>query len=148
MQTQASRSGREDLKHAALAFLAVGIARAGLRTVSLPRLSGLLGIRLGRTRGTPLPGWSWADLPLDLAIPLRSVDAVERWWPSRAPCLVRALAVGWLLNRLSPTLRIGIPRNSQVAWSAHAWLEVGGMTLPEPRHSPVKLDGLRALGRT
>lgn len=142
------RSVVSRLKRAGLSVAAIAVTRAGLRSLPLPLLSRVLGVKIGTTRGDPLPAYDWAELPPEVALPLASLDAMLRRWPGQAPCLVRALGAGWLLKSMGPTLRIGVSGAPvQKPWSAHAWLEVAGMTVPEPRHAPVRFDRLRALGR-
>lgn len=130
------------------ALVALVLARAGLRALPLPRLTRALGVQIGTERGAARAAVDWLELPRELAVTLADVDAWMRRWPAAAPCLVRALSVGWLLRRSRPTLRIGVARApDKHDWSAHAWLEVAGITLPEPRHAPIERGRLRALGQ-
>ena len=53
----------------------------------------------------------------------RAVERAARWLPVPNTCLRRALALGWLLRDLRPTLRIGVSKER--GFEAHAWLEIG-----------------------
>lgn len=132
----------------ASATVAVAAVRAGLRYVPLPRLSQWLGVRIGTERGQASAPPSWADLPLTTADKLQNVDAILARWPAPSPCLTRALACGFLLREEHPTLRIGAPKLEPGSpWAAHAWLDVGEATLPEPRSASIALSGMQRLGR-
>lgn len=60
----------------------------------------------------------------------RQVVSVSRFVPS-ASCLTQALAAQVLLLRegFSPTLQIGVARDSAGAFKAHAWVECEGKTI-------------------
>jgi hypothetical protein len=75
------------------------------------------------------------------AVPIAEVDArvLRIGWAVRAAalrvpqatCLTRALAVQLLLARegYASTLRIGVARQEQGEFAAHAWVEIGGCAL-------------------
>jgi hypothetical protein len=75
------------------------------------------------------------------AVPVDAVDARVRriGWAVRAAsrrvpqatCLTQALSAQLLLARegYASTLRIGVSRQEQIGFAAHAWLEIGGCTL-------------------
>lgn len=130
------------------AACAVAAARVGLACLPLPELVKRLGVELGRARGAASDAADWADIPPATAELVASVDAILARWPAPSPCLVRALACGFLLRKHKPTLCIGVREAASGSrWAAHAWLEVGASALPEPRRRPLSIAGLRRLGR-
>lgn len=132
----------------AAAFSAVLAAHAGILVLGLPRLTRLLHLHLGTERGPAPASASWAELPPDLAARLRRIDRVIAATAVSSPCLIRSLAAAVLLTGSSrKTLRIGIARASDPgAWCAHAWLELDGVRLPEPRGLNDAASSLSALG--
>ena len=75
------------------------------------------------------------------------VERVSRSVPG-ATCLTQALALKWMLTRRRVTcqLRIGVAKDADDAFKAHAWLEsasqrvlIGGSTSPGT-YRPLKLD--------
>lgn len=133
------------LARALAAALAV---EAGLRVLSLGDLARRLGVRLedgAAHRGLesgPAPRGPADGLGPDDVRRVRAVERVFRSWPVRKRCLRRSLALGYLLRRRRPVLRIGVGRDERGAIHAHAWIEVGGTPLGRDAHFRV----LRAPG--
>lgn len=114
----------------------------GLRTVRLPRLCALLGIRLdlrptdSDVHGTDAHAVAGPEeaLPATLMLTAREARALEdaRRVLERGPvadtCLRRALVAGSILHRHSPELRIGVNKIGGVV-TAHAWVCVDGVSL-------------------
>ena len=118
---------------AAAAELGLQLTRRGLPPrvrLTLPRLAGLMGVRLDLTDPTP-PAAVQAELPPWAARRVTAVDRVLRRWPFGDTCLRRCLVLGRRLDRLQPVLRIGPLRGPSGALTGHAWLEVGGRPLGE-----------------
>jgi hypothetical protein len=106
-----------------------------VRRVSLPRLSGMLGVpvdlgpRAGDAEQLPLH-----ELPDQARRQLRCTRRVADAWPfSHGPCLRRALVGGHLLRDLGPSVRLGVARTGDELL-AHAWLEIGGRPLESVEH--------------
>ena len=108
-----------------------GVFEIGLRSLSLPRLARLAGMRLG-TQPTRA-----AD-PLRTATELltpeqrRRIWATERLyavWPFGDTCLRRALVLGHHLRDQRPVLRIGVTAEKCEPVAAHAWVETTDVTL-------------------
>ena len=72
-----------------------------------------------------------------------AIEAVGRRMPG-ATCLVKALAGRHLLARCGydTDLRIGVSRDSERKFIAHAWLEWRGLTLPGGQDAPVKYKAM------
>ena len=75
------------------------------------------------------------------------VGRVSRFVPG-ATCLTQALAMRWMLlrRRIACQLRIGVAKDADGAFKAHAWLEtrsqrvlIGGARSPET-YKPLKFD--------
>ena len=113
------------IKLASLALL----LEAGLRTVSLPRLARWLRVPLTLDRSSASIG-GLHQLPLTKAEGdlLDTARRVLRHRPFNGTCLRRALIAGYVLRRHDPTLRIGVAKSSGQV-EAHAWVEVGGISL-------------------
>lgn len=117
------------LDYTAVVALA-GFAEVGLRVLPLRQLSRLL--KVGYSAASPLPE---PDRAADLQLPpwaftrLRTVSTVMRRWPVDGTCLRHSLIAGQRLRRLSPELVIGVRRTEQGAVEAHAWLQIGGVSL-------------------
>jgi len=114
-------------------FYSVAV-EAGLRTLSLPKLAGLLGLSV--REGPGAASEATAD---DVASSARATDAWLRHWPAEGRCLRRSLVLGAMLRRHRPVLRIGVSLD-RGALRAHAWVEVAGRKVAE---SPS--GGFRAL---
>lgn len=98
--------------------------RMGLRVLPFETLRRLLG-RLARSRSTG---------PRSDAIPGRTLWAIEaagRQFPRIGTCLTQALASHVLLGRQGciSNLRIGVTRDANGVFIAHAWLEKDGVVL-------------------
>jgi len=106
------------------------VVEIGLRTITLPRLVRLLGVRLD-VDGSSLQETGSADPGISRQIRRsgRAIDRVLRRWPFGDTCLRRALILGFLIRRLDPTLLIGVRRDEAGEIAAHAWLAVAGTTL-------------------
>lgn len=119
----------------------------GLRTIPFPRLVRRLGLNLESSEATvQIPSAAtWSDAQQAAAV----VDAVMGAIRPRRLCLRRALVLGHLLRRHAPVLKLGVVRNGgEVA--AHAWLELGGVKVPDYGWKPVPNDfvPLRCAGRS
>jgi hypothetical protein len=118
-------------RHVSIVLVAI-VVEVGIRTTRLPRLTRLLGIRLGVDEH---PAQDDADPHADLhearrnLRTARAIDRVMRRWPFEDTCLRRALIVGFFIRRYAPTLLIGVRRDEAGEIAAHAWLVVGGRTL-------------------
>lgn len=119
--------GPADVARTAAAFLLALVVEIGLRTLRLPRLSALLGV--------PLATSAPADPPAEPVIvprwARRRLTATRRalkYWPFGDSCLRVALVGGFLVRRLDPVLRIGVAKHEGEI-KAHAWLEIGGLSL-------------------
>lgn len=101
------------------------VVDAGLRWMSVGRLSSLLGVsaRPTRTRERTEPDRAILEA-------VRVADRVLRFWPIRGKCLRRSLVIGALLRRHEPALRFGVMRSPK-GLVAHAWVEVGGAAVGE-----------------
>jgi hypothetical protein len=69
----------------------------------------------------------------DARIIAHMVNAADRHGLFRSSCLVKSLALWWLLERqgIASQLRIGI-RKEDEKFEAHAWVERDGLALNEP----------------
>lgn len=102
-----------------------------LRRVAVDRLAGWLGVNL-RLSGHPTVGPTSLTAcnfrPEELR-KARLARRLLRYWPfGQGPCLRESLVVGHALRRHCPVLRLGVARDGQ-SIAAHAWLEVGGVSL-------------------
>ena len=116
--------------HAVMVLLVVELA---IRSVSLPRLCVVGGIRLGGSvsQGPNARRLEMDELPPKAVRALRATRRVTSRWPFCAgPCLRSALVGGHLIRELEPTLRIGVAPN-EFTIRAHAWLEVNGRPLED-----------------
>lgn len=102
------------------------VVELAVRTLPLPAASRLAGVRPADGPGRPGDGWELLT-PRErdrCALALRVVGGP----PFRATCLRRSLLLGHLLRRRDPALRVGVAKVAgQVA--AHAWIEIGGLSL-------------------
>ncbi|HEY3237887.1 MAG TPA: lasso peptide biosynthesis B2 protein [Polyangiaceae bacterium] len=106
----------------------------GLRTVRLPTLCRLLGLRVGAQRGVSERADRGPVEEQSVAV-CRAVDRVLQGLEVQGPCLRRALVAGALLRKQQPVLRIGCRRIGN-RLESHAWLEIDGRPLPEPDGQP------------
>ena len=111
-----------------LAGLAL-LAEAGLRLLSLPRLADLMGVPLTLDRSSAPIG----ELT-ELSITHAETELLDSAWrilrhrPFNGTCLRRALIGGHVLRHHNPRLRIGVAKScGQIG--AHAWVEIGGISL-------------------
>lgn len=100
------------------ALLVSLLVRVGLTFFSFARLSRMAEPRMP---GTEMPDWD------SIRSVVRSVRTASRYVP-RANCLVQALTARFLLIRRgqSADLKIGVDKESEKDFGAHAWLEVEG----------------------
>ncbi|MGH3694105.1 MAG: lasso peptide biosynthesis B2 protein [Pseudonocardiaceae bacterium] len=116
------------------AALVCAVVELALRsTMTLPRLSSLLGIalQLGPDTRTELPPSAPAlSLGARDAARFRAACRVLRIWPgtSTGGCLRRALVAGCLLRRRRPELHLGVA-HIDGRTVAHAWLTIDGVVL-------------------
>jgi hypothetical protein len=111
----------------AAAIACMVVIEAGLRLSPLPTTCRRLGIRM-QLDGAAAPDTT-ASLPASTRLPVRAALAVTQRWPAGDTCLRRCLLIGHRLRHLDPILRIGVRRDAEGAFGAHAWLEIGGQTL-------------------
>lgn len=71
------------------------------------------------------------DVPGYQAQLVWAVHTAGRYLLGDKPCLPEALAVQWFLRRrgLEATLNIGVRKNPEEGFAAHAWVEQGGTVL-------------------
>jgi Transglutaminase-like superfamily len=128
----------------AVLVVAAGVEVA-LRVATLPSTARLVRISLALDQApaadtderVPLPAWARQRL--------RAVHRVMRHWPFGDTCLRQALVGGQRLHRLSPCLRVGVKKEAG-AVKAHAWLEIGGVSLdPTAPSAFSSLASVRAL---
>lgn len=127
--------------------LAVGVfVEIGLRTTTLPRLSGMLGVPLhlgpARPGGPPLRLVSpWRLGRIDAAR-YQAARRVMRLWPGggETTCLRVALVAGFLLRRRRPTLHLGVA-HVDGRTRAHAWIVVDDLVVDPLARYYVPLTG-------
>jgi hypothetical protein len=100
----------------------------GLRTLKLPRLAGMLGVRLDLESARPPRGFA-PVVPTWGSQSATRVDRVMKGWPGGGTCLRRCLVLGQRLRGLDPVLRIGVQREADGSLVAHSWLEIDGESL-------------------
>lgn len=131
----AARLGPGDLLRLAEVTALVGLVEIGVRCVPIDRLAGWLGVTLRRTgadgpEGNGVLAADFSDAELRRA---RLAHKVLAHWPlAPGPCLRESLVIGHALRRHRPVLRLGVARAGD-AVVAHAWLEVGGVSLEADR---------------
>lgn len=121
----------------AVAILALWMSAEGaLRVLSLRRVCRTFGLRWSAapTRARATAGALAPEVAARVSATCARVDRVLRVARPRDGCLRRALVLGHLLRDLEPTLCIGVVRGDG-PFTAHAWLELGGLSLPEPAGS-------------
>ncbi|MBN9105300.1 MAG: lasso peptide biosynthesis B2 protein [Propionibacteriaceae bacterium] len=111
------------------------VVELGLRTSTLPRLAGALGVPLALEEHTWLdrtaPSGSMSELPDWAKTRVRIVQRILRRWPFGDTCLRQALVSGQRLRRLHPSLNVGVAKvDGEVR--AHAWLVIDGLIV-DPR---------------
>lgn len=105
-----------------------------LRTLSLPKVCGLLGVGFEQAVSPRQPTPLVADAIARVAW---HVDDLYRRLPLPDSCLRRALVAGRLLSAFEPTLVLGVRKSP--TFEAHAWLEVAGEILDwSHRHAEFK----------
>lgn len=103
------------------------VVEVGLRTTSLIRLSGRLGVAVATdSEGSGAAPRPTPPLTARERRQLRILSRLVEHWPfGRGPCLRQALVAGRILHRHQPRLRLGAaPTDEGVL--GHAWLELGG----------------------
>jgi hypothetical protein len=111
------------------------LVEIAVRTVPVARLAGWLGVELQlsaepapRSAGLPVDGFSPGEV-----WKARFARRLLAHWPfGPGPCLRESLVVGHALRRHQPAMRLGVARDGHVI-TAHAWLEVGGVSLESDR---------------
>lgn len=124
-----------DLCSLAQVTAVVVFVELAVRTVPLARLAGWLGVTLrlsddeaAEPAGLPEGGFGPGERRK-----ARLARRLLAHWPFGAgPCLRESLVIGHVLRRHGPALRLGVARDGQ-AIAAHAWLEVGGVSLEADR---------------
>jgi len=90
---------------------------------------------INRLSGSVTQAAKQAEIAKETAFALSVAIKAGPWWPR---CLIRSLALAWLLKRrgIPFVIRIGVPSktalkqgNKPVAFSAHAWVEHDGIVL-------------------
>ncbi len=106
------------------AAMALFQAEVALRTGSLERACRWLGVAPPDAPSGSIDARSHVNASAKRRIRAnaRAVERAARWLPVPNTCLRRALALGWLLRDLRPTLRIGVSKER--GFEAHAWLEI------------------------
>jgi hypothetical protein len=107
------------------------VTEVGLRGLPLPTLSRVLGFRLQYSDATG-EVIAVGDSRGDALAAARSIERVARRWPFGDTCLRRAVALGFILRRERPVLRVGVVRTTR-GIRGHAWLEIGGKPV-DPNH--------------
>lgn len=120
--------GVSDLGRTAVAFLLAAVVEVGLHTLRLPRLSRLLGVPLDIDPQRDIEVTAPVIVPRWARRRLRATRRALRYWPFGDSCLRLALVGGCLVRRLDPVLRIGVAKHDG-EFKAHAWLEIGGLSL-------------------
>ncbi|MEA2828069.1 MAG: hypothetical protein QOG43_2508 [Actinomycetota bacterium] len=123
---RARRLTGEDRRELVVALSVAAFVEIGVRTLPLPRMARLLGIRLD-TDGTVPTGSGPIEMPMWAVPRIRAVRRVSGRWPT-STCLRSSLLLGQRLRALDPCLRIGVRREAG-GLKAHSWLEVGGVSL-------------------
>lgn len=117
------------VRHLPAALCVALVVEVGLRTMSLPRLCSMVGVRL---RLDPLTRSEQAPRRLDLRESARyraACRVVDVWpWGGEGKCLRRALVVGYLMRPRSPELHLGVARLGGNT-VGHAWIAVDGLVL-------------------
>lgn len=120
--------GPVDLGRTLGAFLLAAVVEVGLRTLRLPRLSRLLGVPLDTAARREPDDVGTVVVPHRARRRLAATRRALKYWPFGDSCLRVALVGGFLVRDLDPVLRIGVAKHDGEV-KAHAWLEVGGLSL-------------------
>lgn len=110
------------------AVVTLAVIEACLRTGGVDTACARLGVRSDLASARP-PRAGNVVLPRRTRTPVRACCAVASAWPAGDTCLRRCLLLGHRLRRLDPVLRIGVRRDTDAAFAAHAWLEIDGVPL-------------------
>jgi len=106
--------------------LTAALVELGVRTLPLPTVTRLAGVR--PASGPGRPGDAWPLLTARERDRCRLALRVVAAPPFSATCLRRSLLLGHLLRRRRPTLQVGVAKDAgRVA--AHAWIEIDGLSL-------------------
>lgn len=116
----------EEQRETLMALWVALVVELGVKWLPLPTIARLLGVQFEMSETAPavvapvhFPHWA--------TVRLRGVGRVLKRWPD-ATCLRRSLVVSQRLRPLTPKLRIGVRRDGGPL-EAHAWVEVGGVSL-------------------
>lgn len=121
-----------------LALLRAGFlfsaAELAVRVVPLPRLAQWFGAPLCLDGVRPVSRRIPDDCTKDEHRLLVAVERLARRWPiGRGPCLRQSLAAGFVMRRHGARLRLGIVRQGAGDVIAHAWIEIDGQAVTNPR---------------
>lgn len=115
----------EQVRIARMAALRVALEPM-LRSLPLPRVARLMGVRLGASADPPAPKLAARALPSADARAVRAAGLLTSGGrDAKRRCLRHALLAGHALRRHDPVLRIGAARRDGTT-TAHAWIEVLG----------------------
>ncbi len=104
------------------------VVEIGLTISTVPRLAGLLGIRLASDeQSKAMESVSGPPPTVWIQRRVAAVQRVLRRWPFGDTCLRRALVLGHRVRRLDPVLVIGVRHDDNGQFAAHAWLTVDGV---------------------
>ena len=132
-----------DLARTAVAWGVAAVVEVGLHTVRLPRLCRWLGVPLD-TSAAPRPRPDGVVIvPRRARRRLAATRRALKYWPFGDSCLRVALVGGFLVRDLDPVLRIGVARHRSEI-TAHAWLEIGGVSLDPGSGDFAPVEGTRA----
>lgn len=135
--------GPMDLGRTSAAFLLAVIVETGMRTLRLPRLSRLLGVPLDTSGREEVEITEPVVVPYWARRRLAATRRALRYWPFGDSCLRLALVGGFLLRKLDPVLRIGVTKHDGEI-KAHAWLEIGGLSLDPGSADFAPVESIRA----
>lgn len=126
----ASRITPADLWVGLSTLVLAPMVELGLRVAGVRRTARLLGVRLVFEAPAGRAAASRSELPLDRAERRRLHLAwrILAVGPFDATCLRRSLIGAWHLRRRQPAVRIGVRKDTE-GIKAHAWIEVGGVSL-------------------
>jgi hypothetical protein len=100
---------------------------AGLRTSTVPRVAGRLGVTLG-TDPSGAPRVAPVAFTARESVDVDAARRLVRRWPAEARCLRRSLLIGHALRARRPVLRIGVAKHDGDV-HAHAWIEIDGAAI-------------------
>lgn len=106
------------------------VVEIGLRVAGVQRTARLLRVRLLFEAPAGPAAATRSEVPLDRAERrrLRIAWRVLAVGPFDATCLRRSMIGAWHLRRRQPAVRIGVRKDTE-GIKAHAWIEVGGVSL-------------------